>query len=258
MQTGSLTAQLAEHTNGVGAIAFSPDGQFLVSVGFKHDKQLIVWSLIDKTPLSKKKLSNKVNSISFSSDGSYFVTFGDRHLKWWYIDAQESGIEVVGKPASILEVLKDANFTDGVCGIKTLSKYVYCATSSGALCVFHSNRIMDRWVQIDSARSYSLSMYYDSSNDSATLALGCSNGRVFLIDPQTLMCSASLPAPVPLPVAPADVNQSRDAGLPVFPACFATKVIPPVCKFYLSFISRTSYLCTSKLIYFYRFMFPAK
>jgi hypothetical protein len=96
--------------------------------------------------LTTNKLSNKVNAISFSEDGSYFVTFGDHHLKWWYItkNLQNGTIETNGKPASILEVLKDAVFTDGICGVKKTGNYVYCTTSTGALCVFQGNRIMVR------------------------------------------------------------------------------------------------------------------
>ncbi len=104
MRSGTLIAQLSEHKNGVGAITFSPNGQYLISAGFKHDKQLIVWRLHDHVPLVKKKLANKVNSIAFSADGSYFLTFGDRHLKWWYLSEQAGELEVTGKPASILEV----------------------------------------------------------------------------------------------------------------------------------------------------------
>lgn len=104
MRSGALIAQLTEHKNGVGALAFSPNGQYLISAGFKHDKQLIVWRLHDNVPLVKKKLANKVNSIVFSGDGSFFVTCGDRHLKWWYLSVQTGELDVTGKPASILEV----------------------------------------------------------------------------------------------------------------------------------------------------------
>ena len=52
------------------------------------------------------KLSNKVNSIAFAPDSSYLITCGDRHLKWWYIQQEGSKIDMSGKPASILEVLR--------------------------------------------------------------------------------------------------------------------------------------------------------
>ena len=63
---------------------FSPNGSYLISIGFRHDKQLIIWQWQtdgSQQQISTQRLSNKVHSVSFSSCGNFFVTAGDRHLK---------------------------------------------------------------------------------------------------------------------------------------------------------------------------------
>jgi len=72
VHSGDLIAQFSGHKIGVGSLAFSKDLQFLISAGFKHDKQLIIWSMSSLKAVALNKLTNKVNSISFSEDDSYF------------------------------------------------------------------------------------------------------------------------------------------------------------------------------------------
>jgi WD40 repeat protein len=79
--TGNVVVTFKDHKHGIGALSFSPDCKYLVTVGFKHDKKLILWDLDTNIKISEQKLSNKVNSISFNYDGSYFVTAGDRDRK---------------------------------------------------------------------------------------------------------------------------------------------------------------------------------
>ena len=45
VNTGNILANFKEHKHGIGSSAFSPDCKYLVTVGFKHDKKLILWDL---------------------------------------------------------------------------------------------------------------------------------------------------------------------------------------------------------------------
>ena len=138
VESGDLLIKLSGHKNGIGCLTFSPDSKFIVSCGFKHDKQLLVWEwrnqdLSEETPTSSGsirmsrrpvcagKLGNKVNAIDYHESGTYFVTCGDRHLKFWNIEPEgaigsgmSDTLRVSGKPGSITEALKNGVFMDVV------------------------------------------------------------------------------------------------------------------------------------------------
>lgn len=93
--------QLAEvpvaHSEGVAALTFSPDGQWLVSVGFARDRALHVWAVghgaLSSSPAAAAvpslrkaasgRISQRVTAVSYAASGVYFVTAGERHLKFW-------------------------------------------------------------------------------------------------------------------------------------------------------------------------------
>lgn len=114
----STSSTSGGHKFGVGCIGFLPghSNRYLVSAGFKQDKQLILWDTQSSSEGGKNKLSltivgvfkigNKVHSMSFHSSGLYFITAGDRHLKWWMVNQSpnQDSITLDGKAAGILEV----------------------------------------------------------------------------------------------------------------------------------------------------------
>ena len=183
------------HKHGIGCLVFSPDSRYLVSAGFKHDRQLIVWDWENLRAVSVQKIGNKVNSLCFHPNGSYFISCGDRHLKWWYI-THETGIigslDVVGKPASILENHKNTVFMDMKIG---LADKVYCTTSTGLLCAFNDTRFMDMWVQLESSVSYSLSTSTIGGLD--VVIVGCTEGLIRMFSAKSLQYLSTLPLPVP-------------------------------------------------------------
>jgi len=144
------------------------------------------------------------------------VTCGDRHLKWWYLtySDREPGliVDVVGKPASILENHKNAVFMD----IKISAGHiVYCATSTGLLCTFNETRYMDKWVQLESPSSYALVLLeapappppqsqhgqhaggQASQGTQSLVLVGCAEGLIRAFSARSLHYIATLPLPVP-------------------------------------------------------------
>jgi WD40 repeat protein len=158
------------HKHGIGCLSFSPNSNFIISTGYKIDRQLVIWNWKKGIKKIIYKLGNKVNNICFYSDGNSFITAGDRHLKWWYIQGiiilylfgyifliiiiviflfiesssnsgNSANLNLIGKPASILELFATSNFTDICYGQGKYSSFVYCITSTGLLCTFnHSSR----------------------------------------------------------------------------------------------------------------------
>ena len=43
IENGRMLTRLAGHKHGVGCVSFSPNGRYLVSCGFKHDKTMQFW-----------------------------------------------------------------------------------------------------------------------------------------------------------------------------------------------------------------------
>ena len=222
VQTGLKLQRLTAHKGGLGCMAFSPNSRLLVTCGFKHDKKLIVWFWKDAEIITTQKIGNKVNSISFHHQGSFFVTAGDKHLKWWNLqyqseNATEDPYEVVGKPASILENLAQAAFTDVCCGYDDYSSFVYCTTSTGVLCVFNDERMLEKWVQLQSPVALSLSLMC-TPGSVGLLAIGCADGAISLLTPGNLQQVSTVQNANPL--------SSREPK--AFTACYALcKVVCP-------------------------------
>ncbi|KAH7553801.1 hypothetical protein JRO89_XS12G0059000 [Xanthoceras sorbifolium] len=80
----ALISELNGHLYGVECIAFSPDGEHLVSVG----GYIYIWNWRSGMLITKLKASSSCSaftSVSFSSDSKFIVTAGKKHLKFWTI-----------------------------------------------------------------------------------------------------------------------------------------------------------------------------
>lgn len=215
ISTSEKLTTLIGHQHGIGVIKFSLDDECLVSVGFKTDKQLIVWDWREGKQSCSTRLENKVNSIDFHLGGQFFVTCGENHLKWWYM-IKESNAE--GKPyvkglngrlASILDVHRNSTFVDIVCAKssmnQSISTNIYALSSTGVLCLIHESRLMDKWVQVDTSNAYALAITH-----SAHVLVGCTNGHILIFSAESLEYLGSLPLPFPL---------SSDSTK--YPACYS-------------------------------------
>jgi len=217
VSSGKLVVSLENHKHGIGSMAFSPDGRYLVSASFKVDKQLCIWDWRSRRIVSSHKIGNKVNAIAFHYSGNYFVTCGDRHLKWWHILYEDDGtmLGVTGQPAAILDTHAQSNFVDVVLmgsESKEEKANAYVITSSGILCLFSSEtRMMSKWEQIQTSSSYCLSFHHAvvttskpvSSGQAAActfeyLFVGCANGAILCFSANSLKYVAALPLPAPL------------------------------------------------------------
>lgn len=79
-----LTA-LSDHAFGVRCVAFSPDSQYLASLGTPNDGFLYIWSISQKTGAAILHASNKCTSTisQIAWLGSNLITVGVRHVKLW-------------------------------------------------------------------------------------------------------------------------------------------------------------------------------
>jgi mitogen-activated protein kinase binding protein 1 len=216
------------HEHGISSVQFSPKGKYLVSIGFKHDKQMMLheWD-IDRL-VCVEKMENKVNALSFHASGDFFVTCGDRHLKWWYLvcndaDDKASVTGLNGRPASILKAQQDSNFIDVVCCTNNTgggeTSNIFCTTSSGMLCLIHEKRLMDKWVQLDSSASYCLTL------TPSFVIVGGTSGDIFVFNPSSLEFITTLPRAVPLS-SPGQNGAASNGGGLEFAACYGITSIP--------------------------------
>lgn len=112
-------AIISEHRFGIKALAFSPCGRFLVSLGTSNDGFLHVWQLNLKEGSvclhSSNKCISQINDLKWISS-NILVTLGIRHVRVWKIDtaykrgSQGSVCVLVGKNA-ILGSFSDSAFT---------------------------------------------------------------------------------------------------------------------------------------------------
>ncbi|XP_027895562.1 mitogen-activated protein kinase-binding protein 1-like isoform X2 [Xiphophorus couchianus] len=200
-------AELQKHKYGISCVAFSPNNKYIVSVGNQHDMMVNVWAWKKDVVAAANKVSSKVTGVSFSEDSSYFVTVGNRHVKFWYLDNCKANktttpVPLLGR-SGLLGELRNNFFSDVACGRGSKSDSTFCITSSGLLCEFNSNRMLDKWVNLRTGATQSLSLSED------TIFCGSADGTVRAFRPADLSFVCTLPRPHPLG---ADVSAVTEAS----------------------------------------------
>lgn len=74
------------HKYGIESVIFSPNLEYLISLGDNNDRGLFVWDWNNEIRVTSNKLGKPVNTLAFAESGEYFVTAGYSHLKFWYFD----------------------------------------------------------------------------------------------------------------------------------------------------------------------------
>uniref|UniRef100_A0A671KZM2 Mitogen-activated protein kinase-binding protein 1-like n=1 Tax=Sinocyclocheilus anshuiensis TaxID=1608454 RepID=A0A671KZM2_9TELE len=200
-------AEVQCHKYGVACVSFSPNGSYIVSVGYQHDRTVSVWEWKKGTVIASNKVSSRVLAVSFSEDNSYFVTAGNRHVKFWYLDASKerrvnSTVPLIGR-SGLLGEHQNSQFCGLACGRGSMSSSTYCITHTGLLCQFNSNRQLDSWVDLKTTSAQCLSV------SETFVFCGCADGTVRVFSPQDLRYISTLYRPHCLGV---DVSQGTQPG----------------------------------------------
>ncbi|MDA1050578.1 MAG: WD40 repeat domain-containing protein [Planctomycetota bacterium] len=106
---GNLIATLEGHTSNVWSVAFSPDGQTLVSSGY--DGKVIVWSVAEKkSTATLEKHKGWCRSVAFHPGGKQFATAGeDGTAVVWDLEGPKEAKEWKAHEAAIYQVAFSAD-----------------------------------------------------------------------------------------------------------------------------------------------------
>ncbi|KAL5742605.1 hypothetical protein ACOSP7_029337 [Xanthoceras sorbifolium] len=199
----ALISELNGHLYGVECIAFSPDGEHLVSVG----GYIYIWNWRSGMLITKLKASSSCSaftSVSFSSDSKFIVTAGKKHLKFWTIGSsprtrlnkRTESLTLHAKPAN-LSLQKGSSFVSVVSASCTDDSVVnhehscepypiYALTDAGVLCLVNSGLSVTKSVDLEVEKGFAL-----SASDKF-IACACSNGAVKLFTNETLKYAETL------------------------------------------------------------------
>lgn len=207
---------LSEHTFGVRCIAFSPDSNFLASVGHLNDGFLYIWTINSRNGSAKAFLSNKCTSNirGIAWIGNSLITVGTRHVKVWRIDASLPSpskqrfagdgmlLGVSASPAPkiligrncLLGLLAEASFT---C-VASLSddKAIVCS-EKGDICLLDDSGRSPKISRLTGVEFGIHCIAIDGQGDHATLWLGGEHGMVRSVALSDLSRPRSSPAPSP-------------------------------------------------------------
>uniref|UniRef100_A0A3Q0KPB6 Putative wd40 protein n=1 Tax=Schistosoma mansoni TaxID=6183 RepID=A0A3Q0KPB6_SCHMA len=136
--------QLAEfggHHFRVAAVRFSPNDQYLVSVGSQEDHTLYVWDRHSGQRVASAKVTSRIYGVAFSPTGQFFVTVGVRYVRFWYLENKRNKIRETlplhGRNA-ILGDMFNSVFTD-VCCVNSSSSLSSSSPPLSSSCTLSSS-----------------------------------------------------------------------------------------------------------------------
>jgi WD40 repeat protein len=99
---GEQKQSLEGHEGKVSALAFTPDGQTLVSAG--EDHTLFAWN-VESGDRTRLESDARVRNIAFSPDGAAMATAtGEGHLRLWTVDGWQPGMRLDGHDGGVSSV----------------------------------------------------------------------------------------------------------------------------------------------------------
>ncbi|XP_028710456.1 WD repeat-containing protein 90 isoform X2 [Peromyscus leucopus] len=125
---------LAHHDTAVQALAFSPDDEFLVTLGDYADLTLALWSMATYELLSSTRLPEPVHGVAFNPwDANELISVGTSAITFWLLQhhGTDPSFQVHREP--VPEELGTSELTSLCYGASPL---LYCGSSSGQVCVW--------------------------------------------------------------------------------------------------------------------------
>lgn len=201
--TLAVVCELKGHLYGVECIAFSPDGEHLVSVG----GYIYLWDWCKGVLVTKVKATSSctgVTSVTFSSNAKFIVTAGKKHLRKFGMSgtsprtmtnrrAVPMGLH--GKPID-LGSHKGSSFISVTSSVYTNSCVlscdetevlpIYALTDAGVLCLLDSGMSVKDSVDLKVKKGFAL------STSGEFIACACSEGVVQLLTVESLAYVGSL------------------------------------------------------------------
>ncbi len=193
VEKGTRVALLSGHRFGVMAVAFSPSGHTLISVGYRRDKTVCAWDWEIQQCRAKGRLPAATYSVAAQLDGTGFVTCGEGYVGFWrFADASSGGAGMLTcLPAPLPAEFASANFVDICTGAVADSDApgTFAVASDGRLAAFSNTRQLQLYVPLKTQHAFAVSCA------AGCVLVSCSDSTVRVFDSHSLKCRGSLPVP---------------------------------------------------------------
>ncbi|KAL3439372.1 WD40-repeat-containing domain protein [Aspergillus tetrazonus] len=216
---------LTDHSFGVRALAWSPNSQYLATLGDVNDGFLFVWSISLKNGSAKLHSTNKCTTVvrDMTWLGQALITVGVRHVKVWRLPdirpvspsksrTNTGDAPNIATPKAlsgrncVLHTLADSTFTS-VVGISDSEAIV--GTDMGALCLIDDNDGTAKLTLIQYVGFSITSLTADS--DRACIWIGGRGRRMRRLPFESLRPSSNLPSPRTLNRLSAEIKSREPA-----------------------------------------------